>query len=74
MTDLDLYLEDHHHMLRDMVRECAEAEIAPGAAQVDEAEEFPWESGKIRNFSPPSRLYIVERGSVRLLTGQSCTC
>ena len=46
MTDLDLYLEDHHHMLRDMVREFAEAEIAPVAAQFDESEEFPWESGK----------------------------
>ena len=41
MTDLDLYLEDHHHMLRDMVREFAEAEIAPVAAQFDESEEFP---------------------------------
>ena len=46
MTDLDLYLEDHHHMLRDMVREFAEAEIAPIAAEFDESEQFPWESGK----------------------------
>ena len=46
MTDLDLYFEDHHHMLRDMVREFAEAEIAPIAAEFDEAEQFPWESGK----------------------------
>jgi butyryl-CoA dehydrogenase len=46
MTDLDLYLEDHHHMLRDMVREFAEAEIAPIAAEFDESERFPWESGK----------------------------
>jgi len=46
MTDLDLYLEDHHHMLRDMVREFAEAEIAPIAAGFDESEQFPWESGK----------------------------
>ena len=46
MTDLDLYLEDHHHMLRDMVREFAESEIAPIAAMHDEAESFPWESGK----------------------------
>jgi butyryl-CoA dehydrogenase len=46
MTDLDLYFEDHHHMLRDMVREFAEAEIAPIAAQFDDSEEFPWESGK----------------------------
>jgi len=46
MTDLDLYFEDHHHMLRDMVREFAEAEIAPIAAGFDESEQFPWESGK----------------------------
>lgn len=46
MTDLDLYLEDHHIMLRDMVREFADAEIAPVAHQYDESEEFPWESGK----------------------------
>ncbi len=46
MTDLDLYLEDHHHMLREMVREFAETEIAPVAAEHDEAESFPWESGK----------------------------
>jgi butyryl-CoA dehydrogenase len=46
MTDLDLYLEDHHHMLRDMVREFAEEEIGPVAAQFDESEDFPWKSGK----------------------------
>ena len=46
MTDLELYFEDHHHMLLDMVREFAEAEIAPIAAQFDDSEEFPWESGK----------------------------
>ncbi|MFQ5530376.1 MAG: acyl-CoA dehydrogenase family protein [Gemmatimonadota bacterium] len=45
MTGFDLYLEDHHQMLREMVREFAEAEIAPVAAQHDEAESFPWESG-----------------------------
>lgn len=45
MTDLDLYLEDHHRMLRATVREFAESEIAPVASRYDEAEEFPWESG-----------------------------
>ena len=44
MTQLDLYLEDHHEMLRDMVREFAEEEIAPVAAAHDENEEFPWEN------------------------------
>ncbi len=44
MTQLDLYLQDHHVMLRDMVREFAEEEIAPVAAVHDENEEFPWEN------------------------------
>jgi butyryl-CoA dehydrogenase len=44
MTDLDLYLEDHHVMLREMVREFAEAEIAPVAGELDDREEFPWEN------------------------------
>ncbi|MDH3428278.1 MAG: acyl-CoA dehydrogenase family protein, partial [Gemmatimonadota bacterium] len=45
MSGLDLYLEDHHQMLREMVREFAETEIAPVASQHDEAESFPWENG-----------------------------
>ncbi len=45
MTGFDLYLEDHHRMLREMVREFAETEIAPIAAEYDESEAFPWESG-----------------------------
>ena len=38
-------LEDHHEMMRDLVREFAEAEIAPIAAEYDESEDFPWETG-----------------------------
>ena len=45
MTGFDLYLEDHHRMLREMLRDFAEAEIAPIAAEHDESEEFPWETG-----------------------------
>lgn len=45
MTGFDLYLEDHHRMLREMVRDFAETEIAPIAAEHDESEEFPWETG-----------------------------
>ncbi len=44
MTDLSAYLKDHHLMVREMVREFAEAEIAPVAAELDEREEFPWEN------------------------------
>jgi butyryl-CoA dehydrogenase len=42
--DLSLFLDDHHVMMRDMVREFAEAEIAPVAAELDESEAFPWEN------------------------------
>jgi butyryl-CoA dehydrogenase len=42
--DVSLYLEDHHVMVREMVREFAEAEIAPVAEHHDEEEEFPWEN------------------------------
>ncbi len=45
MGDLSLFLDDHHRMMRDMVREFAEAEIAPVASRYDESEEFPWENG-----------------------------
>ena len=44
MGDLSLFLDDHHVMMRDMVREFAEAEIAPVAGEFDEREEFPWEN------------------------------
>jgi butyryl-CoA dehydrogenase len=44
MTDLDLYLDEHHYMLREMVRDFAAAEIAPVAAELDDKEEFPWEN------------------------------
>ncbi len=42
--DLSVYLEDHHQMIRDTVREFANSEIAPVAAKYDEADEFPWEN------------------------------
>jgi len=45
MGDMSLFLDDHHVMIRDMVREFAEAEIAPVAAEYDETEAFPWENG-----------------------------
>ncbi|MDX1579317.1 MAG: acyl-CoA dehydrogenase family protein, partial [Gemmatimonadota bacterium] len=45
MGDLSLFLEDHHEMMREMVREFAEAEIAPIASEFDDSEAFPWASG-----------------------------
>ncbi len=44
MGDFSLFLEDHHRMMREMVRDFAEAEIAPVAAEHDESESFPWEN------------------------------
>ncbi|MEN8144073.1 MAG: acyl-CoA dehydrogenase family protein [Gemmatimonadota bacterium] len=44
MTDLDLYLQDHHHMMREMVREFALNEVAPVASEMDENEQFPWDN------------------------------
>jgi butyryl-CoA dehydrogenase len=45
LGDLSLYEDDHHGMIREMVREFARAEIAPVAAEFDESEEFPWANG-----------------------------
>jgi alkylation response protein AidB-like acyl-CoA dehydrogenase len=45
MNEYDGYLEEHHYMLRDMVREFAESEIAPVASLYDEEERFPWDNG-----------------------------
>ncbi|WP_420447538.1 acyl-CoA dehydrogenase family protein [Candidatus Palauibacter sp.] len=47
MGDEGFYLEDHHEMIREMVREFAEAEIAPVAARYDESEDFPWDTGAL---------------------------
>lgn len=44
MSDYEIYLEDHHRMLREMTREFAESEIAPVASEHDESESFPWEN------------------------------
>nr|NIN72432.1 acyl-CoA dehydrogenase [Gemmatimonadota bacterium]NIO32139.1 acyl-CoA dehydrogenase [Gemmatimonadota bacterium] len=38
----DQYLSDEHRMLRDMVREFAENEIAPVAREFDREGKFPW--------------------------------
>jgi len=39
-----IYLKEEHIMIRDMVREFAEKEIKPIAAEIDEAAEFPTET------------------------------
>jgi len=39
-------LTDEQRMLRDMVREFAEKEIKPRAAEIDKTDEFPWDLWK----------------------------
>jgi alkylation response protein AidB-like acyl-CoA dehydrogenase len=41
---MDRYFDENHRMIRDMVREFAENEIAPVAADYDQSSEFPWEN------------------------------
>jgi butyryl-CoA dehydrogenase len=40
------YLSDHHHHLRDLVRDFAEREIKPVARELDATCTFPWENVK----------------------------
>jgi butyryl-CoA dehydrogenase len=42
----DRYFDENHRMIRDMVRDFAENEIAPVAGQLDRSGEFPWENVK----------------------------
>jgi alkylation response protein AidB-like acyl-CoA dehydrogenase len=42
----DRYFDENHRMVRDMVREFAQSEIAPVAGALDRSGEFPWENVK----------------------------
>ncbi|SOD04225.1 butyryl-CoA dehydrogenase [bacterium JGI 053] len=42
----DRYFDDNHRMVREMVREFAQSEIAPVAGALDKSGEFPWENVK----------------------------
>ncbi len=44
--DPSLYFTEHHHQVREMVREFSRQEIAPVARQLDRTSEFPWENIK----------------------------
>lgn len=44
--DLSLYLSEHHHQVRDMVREFAAQHVAPVARELDRTSMFPWENIK----------------------------
>ncbi|HSM16850.1 MAG TPA: acyl-CoA dehydrogenase [Gemmatimonadales bacterium] len=41
-----LYFSEHHHQVREMVREFARKEVAPVARELDRSQEFPWENIK----------------------------
>jgi alkylation response protein AidB-like acyl-CoA dehydrogenase len=41
---MDRYFDENHYMIRDMVRDFAQNEIAPVAAELDKTAEFPWEN------------------------------
>jgi ATP-dependent DNA helicase RecQ len=43
---MDRYFDENHLMIRDMVRDFAENEIAPVAGELDQNPEFPWENVK----------------------------
>jgi len=42
--DLSLYFTEHHHQVRDMVREFGAQHVAPVARELDRTSEFPWEN------------------------------
>jgi alkylation response protein AidB-like acyl-CoA dehydrogenase len=44
--DDTLYFTDHHHQVREMVREFARTHIAPVARELDRTSTFPWENIK----------------------------
>ncbi|HET7233077.1 MAG TPA: acyl-CoA dehydrogenase [Longimicrobium sp.] len=41
---MERYFDENHLMIRDMVRDFAQNEIAPVAAELDQSGEFPWEN------------------------------
>src|SRR5919205_3570771 len=44
--DDSLYFSEHHHQVREMVREFSHTRIAPVAAELDRTSSFPWENIK----------------------------
>src|SRR3954463_13391093 len=42
----DRYFDENHRMVREMVREFAQSEIAPVAGELDKSGEFPWANVK----------------------------
>ena len=44
--DDSLYFTEHHHQVREMVRDFSRTQIAPVARELDRTSEFPWENIK----------------------------
>jgi alkylation response protein AidB-like acyl-CoA dehydrogenase len=44
--DDSLYFTEHHHQVREMVREFSQSHIAPVAAELDRTSTFPWDNIK----------------------------
>src|SRR6266511_965920 len=44
--DPSLYFTEHHHQVREMVREFARGQVAPVARELDRSSSFPWENVK----------------------------
>src|SRR3989337_3555403 len=44
--DDSLYFTEHHHQVREMVREFSRSQIAPVARELDRTSTFPWENVK----------------------------
>ena len=44
--DDSLYFTEHHHEVREMVRQFAQTHVAPVARELDRTQEFPWENIK----------------------------
>lgn len=42
--DLSLYFDEHHHHVREMVRDFAQTHVAPVARDLDRDSAFPWEN------------------------------
>jgi len=43
---MERLFEDHHHEIRDLIRDFANREVAPVARELDRTGEFPWENVK----------------------------
>jgi len=65
---MEFDLNEEQRMIRKMVRDFAEKEIAPKAAELDETKEFPWETIATPSPWKKSRVPVALPPSPWLLT------